>query len=186
MPGDGGGEVGRASHGLEACDFRHAGLRLEWGHEHSPDAFEVFALGATENLLLFDACKAPRLFRLIRFVKRFDKLTGANMLRLLWLFMWFVLFSHLTACIWWAIGAYDLRHADEFSLSWVRRTSTRDLEGAPLDQKYLSSLYWALTTLLKTPWVGPDTMLEKAFTSLMIVLGTFVFALLQGFTGDII
>ena len=51
--------------------------------------FEVFALGATENLLLFDACKAPRLFRLIRFVKRFDKLTGANVLRLLWLFMWY-------------------------------------------------------------------------------------------------
>ena len=67
----------------------------------------------------------------------------------------------------------------------MRRTSTRDLEGAPLDQKYLSSLYWALTTLLKTPWVGPDTMLEKAFTSLMIVLGTFVFALLQGTFAEI-
>ena len=49
MPGDGGGEVGRASHGLEACDFRHAGLRLEWGHEHSPDAFEVFALAVSRD-----------------------------------------------------------------------------------------------------------------------------------------
>ena len=37
-------DSGRAQHDLDPEDFRHTGLRLRWGHEHSPDAFEVFAL----------------------------------------------------------------------------------------------------------------------------------------------
>ncbi len=47
--GGDGGEKGRAAHGLEPRDFRHTGLRLEWGHEHSPDAFEVFALAVSRD-----------------------------------------------------------------------------------------------------------------------------------------
>ena len=47
--GGDGGEKGRAAHGLEPGDFRPTGLRLEWGHEHSPDAFEVFALAVSRD-----------------------------------------------------------------------------------------------------------------------------------------
>ena len=35
-------------------------------------------------------------------------------------------------------------------------------EPSDLGQQYLSSLYWALTMLMKTPYVGPDTTSEKA------------------------
>ena len=47
--GGDGGEKGRATHGLDPLDFRPTGLRLEWGHEHSPDAFEVFALAVSRD-----------------------------------------------------------------------------------------------------------------------------------------
>ena len=40
---------GQADHGLAPEDFRHSGLKLEWGHEHSPDAFEVFAIAASRD-----------------------------------------------------------------------------------------------------------------------------------------
>ena len=44
-----GGDRGKADHGLAPDDFRHSGLKLEWGHEHSPDAFEVFAIAASRD-----------------------------------------------------------------------------------------------------------------------------------------
>jgi len=47
--GGDGGETGRATHGLDPLDFRPTGLRLEWGHEHGPDAFEVFALATSRD-----------------------------------------------------------------------------------------------------------------------------------------
>ena len=35
--------------------------------------------------------------------------------------------------------------------------------GYSLPQMYLSSMYWSLTMLMKTPYIGPDTLLEKVF-----------------------
>jgi len=43
-----------------------------------------------------------------------------------------------------------------------------------------SSFYWAFTMLMKTPFVGPDTVLEKAFSCITVVLGAIIFALLLG------
>ena len=46
---DGAGGEGRASHGMDPKDFRHTGLRLEWGHAHAPDGFEVFSLAVSPD-----------------------------------------------------------------------------------------------------------------------------------------
>lgn len=45
---------------------------------------------------------------------------------------------------------------------------------------WLSSLYWAFTMLMKTPYVGPDTLPEKAFSCIMVIIGAIIFALLLG------
>ena len=47
-------------------------------------------------------------------------------------------------------------------------------------QKYMSSLYWSLTTLIKTPWVHPDTILEKVFASVIVITGAIFFAAILG------
>ena len=49
---------------------------------------------------------------------------------------------------------------------------------SPFDQQYLSSLYWSLTTLMKTPWLGPDTVAEKVYASFCVVFGAVLFATL--------
>ena len=41
--------------------------------------------------------------------------------------------------------------------------------------QYLTSLYWALTALLKTPSIGPDTPLEKLFATAVTIFGVLVF-----------
>jgi hypothetical protein len=56
----------------------------------------------------------------------------------------------------------------------------RYCEDAPIMQRLMSSLYWSLTTLIKTPWVHPDTIVEKAFASLIVVAGAIVFAAILG------
>ena len=49
-----------------------------------------------------------------------------------------------------------------------------------LGLEYMSSLYWSLTTLIKTPWVHPDTILEKIFASVIVVVGAILFAAILG------
>ena len=39
-------------------------------------------------------------------------------------------------------------------LPWIVRTATHDLAAAPLTQKYLSSLYWAVATIVRNPPTG--------------------------------
>jgi CRP-like cAMP-binding protein len=63
---------------------------------------------------------------------------------------------------------------------WVLRTDTRDLPAAPVLQKYVTSLYWSIATIVRNPWVAPDTQYEKCFTSAIIVFGTVLFALIIG------
>ena len=46
--------------------------------------------------------------------------------------------------------------------------------------QWLTSFYWALTMLMKMPNVGPDTVLEKAFSCFTVIVGAIFFALLLG------
>jgi len=46
--------------------------------------------------------------------------------------------------------------------------------------QYISCFYWSLTMLMKTPFVGPDTVLEKVFACFVVILGAILFALLLG------
>ena len=44
----------------------------------------------------------------------------------------------------------------------------------------MSALYWSLTTLIKTPWVHPDTIVEKVVASAIVVMGAIMFAAILG------
>ena len=46
--------------------------------------------------------------------------------------------------------------------------------------QWLTSFYWALTMLMKMPNVGPDTLLEKFFSCVIVIIGAIFFALLLG------
>ena len=55
-----------------------------------------------------------------------------------------------------------------------------DVDNSSLNDQYFSSLYWSLTMLAKTPWIGPDTILEKVIGSLGVLLGAVLLAALLG------
>ena len=44
--------------------------------------------------------------------------------------------------------------------------------------RYMSALYWSLTSLMKTPSVAPDTEYEKWFTAFLVVAGSLFFAMM--------
>ena len=63
---------------------------------------------------------------------------------------------------------------------WVIRTETSNLTAAPFLQQYLSSLYLSISTIVRNPWIPPDTQYEKWYTALVVVIGTIIFALIIG------
>ena len=116
------------------------------------------------------------MLRLARFRKQLDKMSGASLLRMLWLCVSFLFVSHLVACCWWAIGRLGIAGVgvDAHSSSWITRSGMRlQRDGGMVREQYLTSLYWALTALLKTPSIGDfirtharnHAYLQSSFTS---------------------
>ena len=104
-----------------------------------------------------------------------------------------VLPSTFCARSWWVIGwaeymndLAELRDNNgsagtSHGISWLSRIPGEPLTNSSrFEHQYLSSMYWSLTTLMKTPWVGPDTVVEKMFASLAVVMGAILFAALLG------
>jgi len=143
---------------------------------------------------VFGMLKLPRLFRLARVFKKLDVVAAGNWFRILGIMIFFSLIAHWVACIWWAIGwaefmddrneqrtsnsaSFIMRHG----VSWLSRVPGESLTNSSrFEHQYLSSMYWSLTTLMKTPWVGPDTVGEKMFASAAVVMGAILFAALLG------
>lgn len=74
-------------------------------------------------------------------------------------------------------ASFIMRHG----VSWLSRVPGESLTNSSrFEHQYLSSMYWSLTTLMKTPWVGPDTVGEKMFASAAVVMGAILFAALLG------
>lgn len=158
------------------------------------------------NNNIFGIFKMPRLFRLSRLWAKLEQLSSAGFLRVLLHITFFILGAHWVGCFWWIIGetSYDSKDAeclmkcggsgvdcgDSHGVSWMLRTpegSTKlhrdDGSGeyeTPVSQQWLSAFYWSLTTLMKSPWVGPDTLGEKAYASLIVMVGAGIFAILLG------
>jgi len=63
---------------------------------------------------------------------------------------------------------------------WFTRIPATPLDEneTPIDQKYFSALYWSLTMLMKSPWTGPDALIEKIFGCIIIFFAALLFAVL--------
>ena len=49
-----------------------------------------------------------------------------------------------------------------------------------LSKTYVTSLYWALTMVMKSPWLPPRATGEQMFACSIVVLGAVVFAIFLG------
>lgn len=46
--------------------------------------------------------------------------------------------------------------------------------------RYITSLYWALTMVMKSPWLAPSIALEQIYASITVILGAMLFAAFIG------
>jgi len=127
------------------------------------------------------AAKVPRLLRLGRLLKKLDQFTAARTIRVAHILLSVIMLAHWVACIWWKIGVSNssgwpysdavLLNVDDWEL---------DLNDIDLGKKYVTSMYWALTMVVKSPWIAPGTTAEQIFSSFVIIIGTLAFVTFIG------
>eukprot|EP00854_Cymbomonas_tetramitiformis_P009957 gene9957-11789_t len=133
-----------------------------------------------EHGTVLSMLKMPRLLRLGRLLKKLEQLAAANAFRIVKLMCGFLLIAHWLGCVWWIIGTASFNAEAEWGSPWVDRAPEPLTADSPITQKYLSSVYWALTMLMKTPWIHPDTVPELIAASVAVVLGAILFAAILG------
>ena len=143
------------------------------------------------------AAKIVRLLRLGRLSKNVKVLQRSSMFRFIYLGLVFSLFTHLVACLWWRIGLEGREDGWQFQEDVVSIMLARAdppispvanftaLSAAfktevPVARRYLTSLYWALTMVMKSPWLPPGPWGEQVFSCVLVVLGVIVFAIFIG------
>ena len=67
----------------------------------------IFGIDAGSNVKLFALLKCPRLLRLGRIMKFLENMKGANIMRIVRLFVLYFLVSHWVGCLWFLIASPD-------------------------------------------------------------------------------
>jgi len=149
---------------------------------------DLGAIAASGGILGMTGCwlRVNRLLHALRIInvhggqiQRQTRMKKLCVYGILWLFL-----SHNTACCWWAIGVseFNIKAAAARSTQiWPMRIKGQAVyTSSSLAQQYLSSFYWAVTVLVKVPWVAPHTWQEQAFTAVIIMIGTLTFSVIIG------
>jgi len=136
---------------------------------------------------------ALRLNRLLRFTRIFTLHTAIFSLsrfkRLCCFFSFFLVFAHWVGCSWWALGnSKDNIDNPKGYAPWMDRLPHGGLSlmQEPLAAQYFGCFYWAVTTLMKVPWIAPMTVPEAIFAIVLSLMGAITFALLIGEVTQII
>ena len=168
-----------------------AGIPFDWVPSRDLDTAAVLSFA-----------KLGRIFRVGRLVKKLDKFTAARFVRVANVLIFILLTTNALACIWWRIGydtpefrgwqfrphaaatllQYNPMDADDELLvlptGMLNKTRLYELfqTEVGMDKKYLTSLYWALTVVMKSPWLPPEMASEQVFSAIAIVASVMLFA----------
>ena len=145
---------------------------------------ELFSNNNSEILIRIKTI--PRLLRLSRtfkLLKSLERLESINLFmdisqrtwRFLRVMFGLVLALHICACLW----HYSAKFYDYDVDTWVTRYSLNDL---PADERYLTSLYWALTTLATIGYgdITPRSTAEKLIAMIWMILAVYVLSFSVG------
>jgi len=158
------------------------------------DIFASFPFQYVGDLILIGsddttpaAFKIPslvKLLRVLRLGKKIDRLSSSKMFRIAQFTFILLMAAHWYACFWFYLGNVaapgaggvdDLPGAD--GTSWVYRL---DLKNESRTMRYTAALYWAVTTLMKSPWFHPNAPEEFVGATIMIIIGCVLFAYFLG------
>lgn len=90
--------------------------------------------------------------------------------------------GHWLACMFYFVGDYEKLTEP---LSWITRNNLQD---SPVYDKYLTSYYWAFTTMATVGYgdLTPNTKLEKIFVMFAMIIACGIFAYSVGSIGTIV
>lgn len=91
-----------------------------------------------------------------------------------------IIVAHFLACYYWFIGQLELENGE---ICWIWAAG---IEDAPVDVQYVSSLYWAFTTMTTVGYgdIAPITANERLFNIVSIIIACGVFAYTVGSIGE--
>lgn len=93
-----------------------------------------------------------------------------------------IFIAHWIACFFWYVGAMEL---NSNGISWILSAGIQD---SPVEDKYLTSLYWAFTTMTTVGYgdVHPSTPNERLYGFFAMLVACGVFAYTVGNIGEMV
>jgi hypothetical protein len=153
--------------------------------EDGDAATQIRALKLLRGLRLIRLLKLARLLKLgklLTSVEDFLNISPAAF-KLLILVFNVTFIAHLLACFWYYVSMAEI---GEYPDNWWN--GKLHLIDAPVEVHYLSSLYWAFTTMTTVGYgdLTPQTNSERTYSSLAMILGATVFGYIVGNVARII
>ena len=90
--------------------------------------------------------------------------------------------AHWVACFFWMVGSSNL---DPNGSCWSRKN---DLFDQPLSYQYITSLYWAFTTMVTVGYgdIAPTNTYERLYVMVAMLIASGVFAYTINSIGTIV
>lgn len=163
------------------------GITLDTAQNASPSIYT-----APKILRIIRIFRFLRILRLLRLAKlkkiliKIEDYIASNTLANLFLFIRLLamvfFIAHWTACFWFLIGSQDML---SHPITWVINAGIID---APIFEQYITSLYWAFTTIATVGYgdITPVTLNEKLFAMMTMIMSSGVFAYTVGSIGSLI
>ena len=127
-----------------------------------------------------------RLAKLKRILMKIEDYIASNVLATLFVFarllsvVFFI--AHWTACWWFYIGTQDM---DYYPMTWITKAK---IENKSNSEKYITSLYWAFTTMTTVGYgdITAITINEKIYAMFSMIVACGVFAYTVGSIGSLV
>ena len=133
--------------------------------------------GMLRFLRLFRLLRLLRLLKMGEYVADLEDKFEVNLasLRIAQMLLKLIFLAHILACFWFYSAA--LVGFDEGLTTWVSEYEGGYLIDTPPSVQYLTSIYWALTTLTTVGYgdIIPTSNVERSYTIVSLLLGALVF-----------
>ncbi|CAG9311955.1 unnamed protein product [Blepharisma stoltei] len=158
----------------------------------SSDSGQVSLSNSNQFLRLVKVFRFLRILRLVRMAKlkrmliKIEDYIASNAIATIFMFLRLLsivfFIAHWTACWWYFLGDLDMMY---YPTTWV--TVAKIENSSPFD-KYITSLYWAFTTMTTVGYgdIVPKTLPEKIYAMFAMIVACGVFAYTVGSIGSLV